>query len=120
MASTVLIVDDLVDFRAVARVMLEAGGYRVVGEAGTGADGLGEAARLGPDIVLLDVRLPDIDGFAVCRELRTRMPTVKVVLCSARDATDYGSRITDCGACGFLLKSELSSTALTRLVTGCR
>ncbi len=70
--------------------------------------------------MLLDVRLPDIDGFAVCRELRTRMPTVKVVLCSVRDAADYGTRVTDCGACGFLLKSELSATALTRLVTGCQ
>jgi DNA-binding NarL/FixJ family response regulator len=110
---TVLIVDDNAPFRAVARAVLEGGGHRVVGEAGTGRDGIEAAVLLRPDVVLLDVGLPDLDGFAVCRELTAAVPSAVVVLCSVREYDDVGSR---CGAAGFLAKSRLSAEALGEIV----
>ena len=117
--ATVLIVDDHADFRLVARALVEVGGFRVVGEAATGTEALEAAAELRPQVVLLDVHLPDFDGFTVCRELRGLDPGVKVVLCSVRAASDFGSRVEGCGACGFLAKSQLSTDALTRIVAAC-
>lgn len=118
MVSTVLVVDDRADFRLVARVMLETGGYQVVSEAASGAEALAEAVAVRPDIVLLDVQLPDMDGFAVSRELRRLIPSTIVVLCSVRDAGDYDAQAGDCGARGFLTKSALSAALFTRLVAG--
>ncbi len=69
MALTVLIVDDHPSFRASARVLLEAEGFDVIGEAADGTSGIEEASRLRPDLVLLDVQLPDIDGFDVASRL---------------------------------------------------
>jgi CheY-like chemotaxis protein len=66
---TVLIVDDHADFRLFARSLLEAGGFEIVGEAQDGASALAAARALKPGLVLLDVQLPDIDGFAVCERL---------------------------------------------------
>ena len=63
---TILIVDDHPSFRASARVVLESDGFSVVGEAADGASALEECCRLRPQVVLLDVQLPDIDGFDVC------------------------------------------------------
>jgi DNA-binding NarL/FixJ family response regulator len=114
----VLVVDDRADFRLIAGTMLEASGYRVVGEAASGAEALAEAVAGRPEIVLLDVQLPDMDGFTVCRELRRLVPSIIVVLCSVRDSSDYGARVGDCGARGFLTKSALSATSFTRLATG--
>jgi DNA-binding NarL/FixJ family response regulator len=116
--ATVLVVDDHAEFRLVARMMLETGGFRVVGEAATGAEALCEAVVRRPEIVLVDVQLPDMDGFAVSRELRRLVPSTIVVICSVGDAGDYATRVGDCGARGFLTKSALSAAAVTRLVAG--
>jgi DNA-binding NarL/FixJ family response regulator len=112
---SVLIVDDNTAFRAAARAVLEAGGYEVVAEAGSGAAALRIAVRVRPDIVLLDIGLPDMDGFAVCRELRETVSATVVVLCSARDADRYGDAVAECQAAGFLPKSQLSAAALARI-----
>ena len=69
MGQTVLVVDDHADFRSAARSLLEAEGFEVVGEAATGADALVASARLRPDVVLLDIRLPDTDGLSVAELL---------------------------------------------------
>ncbi len=66
---TVLIVDDFAEFRSAARAVLEAAGFRVVGEAGDGASAIAEVQRLRPDLVLLDIHLPDVDGFTVEQRL---------------------------------------------------
>jgi two-component system, chemotaxis family, chemotaxis protein CheY len=116
MASTVLVVDDHAEFRLAARMLLEAGGYQVIGEAACGAEALAVAAAERPEIVLLDVQLPDMDGFTVSRELLQVVPFAIVVLCSVREASDYGARIDGCGARGFLTKSALSAESFTRLV----
>lgn len=113
MAKTVLIVDDHPSFRASARRMLEADGYEVVAEAVDGGAALAAAQRLDPDLVLLDVRLPDIDGFEVARRLldgNGRAP--QIVLTSSHDSSDLGEAIGASGARGFIHKGELSGAAL--------
>ena len=116
MCRTVLIVDDHVGFRYASRQLLEAGGFEVVGEAEDGPQALVEAARLRPDIVLLDVQLPGLDGFAVAELLAARVPTSSVVLISSRDAVTYGGRVQRATIMGFLPKRELSGAALAKLV----
>lgn len=117
MTKTVLIVDDHPSFRRSARALLEAEGFKVVGEAGTATDALEEAQRLRPELVLLDVQLPDGSGFDVCATLRSqngRSP--EVVLVSSRDAADFGGLIAACGAAGFVPKAELSGEAVATLL----
>ncbi len=109
MGPRVLIVDDHAPFRAVARAVLEAGGFDVVDDVSTGAAALQAAAALEPDLVLLDVQLPDTDGFVVSRALRRSGEGPCVVLCSIRDADVYGPRVAECGAAGFIEKSQLSA-----------
>jgi two-component system, chemotaxis family, chemotaxis protein CheY len=113
-ATRVLIVDDSPAFLWWARRLLESEGLQVVGTAATGTQALADAVDLRPDVVLLDVQLPDTDGFAVCRHLRRA--GLRVVLCSVRAAGDYGTRIAESGATGFLPKERLSAAALTRLL----
>jgi len=113
---TVLVVDDHADFRAAVRGLLEAGGFDVVGEAGTGAEGIRAARRLRPHVVLLDVRLPDLDGFTVAGRLAEFPEPPAVVLISSRDARAYGSRLRRAAARGFLAKSDLTAPALRDLV----
>ena len=114
MATTVLIVDDHPSFRATARVLLESEGYEVVGEAQDGESALLAAAELRPEVVVLDVQLPDLDGFEVARRLlgRANGSGPAIVLTSSRDGSDFGPLVEGCGACGFIAKAELSGTAL--------
>jgi len=113
-----LIVDDHDGFRARARQLLESEGYDVVGEALDGASALAEAVRLGPDVVLLDVQLPDLDGFEVARLLMARRVAAAVILISGRDRTEYGGQIEASSALGFLPKSELSAAAIDAFLSG--
>jgi DNA-binding NarL/FixJ family response regulator len=117
MAQTVLIVDDHPTFRRSARLLLEAEGYSVVGEAGDGAAALAAALELAPQVVLLDVQLPDIDGFDVAARLTGRDDAPLVVLTSSRDGADFGPLVQRSGARGFVPKAELSGERL-RALTG--
>jgi DNA-binding NarL/FixJ family response regulator len=116
MRQTVLIVDDHEAFRESASALLEAEGFTVVGEAGNGDAALGEAERLRPQIVLLDIQLPDIDGFAVAERLSAVPEPPRIVLISSRDAGSYGPRLDATPARGFITKRELSGAALSALV----
>lgn len=116
MARRVLIVDDNDGFRAWARVLLERGGYVVAAEAADGASALTAAHASMPHVVLLDIQLPDADGFEVARRLCAQRSDVAVVLTSTRDADDYGSRIAGSCAIGFVGKDELSANSLSRLL----
>ena len=118
MAATVLIVDDHAGFRSFARALLEAEGFDVVGEATDGASALAAARALAPELVLLDVALPDMDGFAVCDALLEDGPGPAVVLTSSRDVSSYRRRLKRSRARGFIPKSELSGPALTTLAGG--
>ena len=117
-AARVLIVDDHAPFRSLARRLLVAGGFQVVGEAADGADALSAARDLAPDVVLLDVQLPDIDGFAVAERLAAREGAPIVVLVSSRARLDYGFRVDASRARGFIAKAELSGEALLRIMSG--
>ncbi len=116
MAQTVLIVDDHPSFRSSARRILEDAGYDVVGEASDGASALSIARELRPAVVLLDIQLPDVDGFEVALRLTSDGEPPAVVLTSSHDGSDFAGMITPCGARGFLAKAELSGPALAALV----
>jgi len=112
---TVLIVDDHAAFRRSARLLLEADGYKVIGEAEDGRSALVETESLAPDVVLLDVCLPDRDGFEVASELTGRNLAV-VVLTSSRDGQDFGALVAESGARGFIPKTSLSGASLAAVV----
>jgi DNA-binding NarL/FixJ family response regulator len=112
----VLVVDDHAAFRAAASALLRAEGFDVVGEAAEGTSAVALTRRLGPDVVLLDVQLPGLDGFAVAEQLADLPGTPAVVLVSSREASAYGSRLARAGVAGFLHKQALSGRALTELV----
>ena len=116
MRPTVLIVDDHAAFRASARALLQAEGFDVVGEAADGAGAVEAVAVLRPEIVLLDIQLPDLDGLAVAEQLAAAEDAPAVVLISSRDAAAYGPRLIEARARGFLPKSGLSGEALAALV----
>src|SRR3954469_2051752 len=115
MPLSVLIVDDHPSFRASARVLLEAEGFDVIGEAADGASGIAEAQRLHPDLVLLDVQLPDIDGFDVASRLANGAGRA-IVLVSSRDSSDFGPLVARSGARGFVPKAELSGARIHELL----
>jgi CheY-like chemotaxis protein len=106
----VLIVDDAAPFRKAVRELLERRGYVVVGEAASAASALSEAARVRPDAVLLNVHLRDGSGLDVCTTLCSSRPAPAVLLVSMYDLPQEGRHIAACGACGFVLKSELART----------
>ena len=115
-ARRVLVVDDHPSFRRCAARLLEAEGFEVVGEAGDGASALAGAERLRPELVLLDVQLPDMDGFEVARRLLADRPALPIVRVSSRDRSQYGPLIELSGARGFITKGELSGTTLEALL----
>jgi DNA-binding NarL/FixJ family response regulator len=116
MATRVLIIDDHAEFRGLARRLLEEGGFVVVGEAGDGRETKAAVAELRPDVVLLDVQLPDIDGFEVADAIAAEAGSPIVVLTSSRDAADFGSRLARSPARGFIPKSRLSGAALEEVL----
>ena len=112
---TVLVVDDHEGFRARARMLLEAEGYDVVAEAADGASAVAAAQQLKPDFVLLDVQLPDLDGFDVAARITGGEDAPVVLLTSSRDWSDSPDLIARSGAHGFVCKDELSGDALGSL-----
>jgi DNA-binding NarL/FixJ family response regulator len=111
----VLIVDDHEPFRSVARELLESAGFVVAGEAADAAAALAAVEADAPDVVLLDVQLPDADGFSVARALAASGGPA-VVLISSRESEDYGREVVACGARGFIAKSRLSAARFAELV----
>lgn len=113
---SVLIVDDHAGFRGAARRLLERGGFDVVGDAADGEAALTQAEALRPDVVLLDVQLPDIDGFEVARRIAAGRSRAAVILVSSREAHDYGSVLDGAPVRGFLSKHGLTSSNVCALL----
>jgi two-component system response regulator EvgA len=115
MGASVVIVDDHAGFRAHARRFLECEGYRVVGEAADCAGGLAATTQLGPDLVLVDIHLPDADGFELTARIGELPAPPEVVLTSSRDGAEMQECIDECGACGFVPKSQLCRETIEEL-----
>ena len=118
MAVTVLIVDDHEEFRRSVRMLLEAQGFLVVGEAVDGAGALRAATDLEPEVVLLDVVLPDVDGLTVADRMSELACPPVVVLTSSRRRGDFGPRLDQCSARAFVHKGDLSGEVLAGLTSG--
>jgi DNA-binding NarL/FixJ family response regulator len=116
MRRTVLIVDDHEDFRRSATALLGAEGFDVVGTVADGGAVIEAVERLRPEVVLLDIQLPDVDGVTVAGLLAGTDDPPHVVLISSRDAASYGPRIVGAPVRGFLAKRELSGASLAALV----
>jgi DNA-binding NarL/FixJ family response regulator len=110
MVARVLIVDDHEAFRAWASSALREDGLEVVSEAATGEEAIAAARAHRPDLILLDIQLPDISGFEVAERLRGEAAVV--VLTSSRDAADYRTRLATTPAAGFVPKVEITGAAL--------
>jgi CheY-like chemotaxis protein len=117
-AATVLVVDDHPSFRRFARRLLEAAGFAVVDEAADGASALAAVRALRPDVVLLDVLLPDTTGFELAEVLTSHRAPPMVVLTSSRSAADFGSSLARSSARGFIAKRDLTAAAFAALVDG--
>jgi DNA-binding NarL/FixJ family response regulator len=115
-ARRLLIVDDHAGFREFARSLLAGGEFQIAGDASDGESALRASVTLRPDVVLLDVNLPGIDGFEVARRLATQPAAPEVVLTSTRHADDYAARIAASPARGFITKQDLSGEALAELL----
>jgi DNA-binding NarL/FixJ family response regulator len=118
MRRRVLVVDDHPSFRRFATKLLQAGGFDVVGEAEDGASALAAARRLQPELVLLDVLLPDMSGLAVAEALAGDSHHPRVVLVSSRNASELGAALEQSPAAGFVTKSELTAEALAAIADG--
>jgi CheY-like chemotaxis protein len=116
MGRRVLIIDDNTAFRAAARQLLERAGFLVVAEAGDGASGLREAKENRPDLAVVDVQLPDADGFEVAERLRGLEGGPDVILVSSLDGADFGALVAGSPALGFIPKAELSAAAIEALL----
>ena len=106
MTVRILIVDDQEPFRLAARMVVEAtDGFEVVGEAETGEDSVVKASELAPDLVLMDVNLPGINGLDATRQILARSNTVVVLLLSTYEEDEYAPRAAECGAAAYIPKS---------------
>jgi DNA-binding NarL/FixJ family response regulator len=116
MRETVLVVDDHGGFRACVRELLVAEGFDVVGEAADAASGVEAAEALHPDVVLLDIQLPDFDGIQACRRIAAVNGASAVVLISSCDASDVAHDLAACPARGFISKADLSGERIRALL----
>jgi CheY-like chemotaxis protein len=118
MPCSVLVVDDDVRFRELAARTLRSWGHAVVGEAGTLAEAVARSAELRPDAVLVDIGLPDGDGFDLARRLSALPWRPRIVLISSDSDAANGAAASRVGAAGFVPKDDLPGATLRRLIGG--
>jgi DNA-binding NarL/FixJ family response regulator len=116
MAQTILIVDDHNGFRARSRELLESEGFEVVGEAVDATSAIAAARELRPDVVLLDIQLPDFDGVEASKRIAALNGGSAIVLVSSCDVTDLASALPESRARGFIPKTKLSGAAIRELL----
>jgi two-component system response regulator EvgA len=118
MTTTILIIDDDSRFGVQVGELLTADGFVVIGQAVDGPSGLEAARSLRPEFVLVDIGLPDMDGFEVARRLSADGWRPQVILTSSRDARAYGRRLASVACLGFIPKERVSGDAIRALVDG--
>jgi DNA-binding NarL/FixJ family response regulator len=116
MRRRILVIDDNTAFRDAVGRLLATDGFTVVAEAGSGAGGIQQAKKHKPDLVILDVQLPDTDGFDVAEQLAGLDPALQVILTSTLDGSDLGALVSESSARGFIPKAELSVRAIEALL----
>lgn len=114
----ILVVDDDVEFGTAASHLLVASGYDVVGQPGTAAGGLSAALALRPDVVLLDISLPDGNGFDVAKQLTELESPAALIMISSREGAALWAAACESGARGFLPKSKFSVSSIRALLDG--
>jgi len=114
---TAVVIDDHLAVRDMTRRLIEAAGHSVLGEAATGAEGLAKVEELHPDVVVLDIVLPDLSGFEVARTLKDKGSEATIVLMSSHELDDLGGSVEESGADAFISKSDISLKALRELET---
>ena len=113
----VLIVDDQEPYRSAARLVVElADGFEVAGEAVSGEDALERVGDIAPDVVLMDVKMPGIDGLEATRRIIEQYPSLKVIVLSTYDASDYERPALEAGAVAFVSKSEFGPDSLSSVL----
>jgi len=118
MRRRILVIDDNAAFRSALSQVLDTDCFVVIAGAATGASGVQLAREHEPDLVIVDVQLPDIDGFAVAEQLAGLELPMDVILTSGLDSSDLGTLVTDSSARGFIPKAELSAQAIDALLRG--
>ena len=114
MPTTVLIVDDHAGFRRAARTLLEAEGYAVTGESATGSEALAAVERLRPEVVLLDIGLPILNGIEAARQILGLVPKTKIMFLSQESSTDIVQEAMSLGAWGYVLKTHVRIAEIHR------
>jgi len=118
-AVAVLVVDDQAPFRAAARSLVgRMAGFALAGEAATGEDAVAVARALRPGLVLMDIKLPGIDGIEATRRVLADAPATVVVLCSTYQPSDLPDGADDCGAAAYVRKEDLGPAVLAPLSRG--
>ncbi len=120
MRRRILVIDDNTAFRAAVGQLLATDNFVVVAGAATGASGVQLASEHKPDLVIVDVQLPDTDGFDVAEQLAQLEPGLEVILTSSLDSSDLGALVTESSARGFIPKAELSAPAIEALLAPTR
>ncbi|MGI9529794.1 MAG: response regulator [Acidimicrobiia bacterium] len=111
----VLIVDDQESYRSAARLVVElTSGFEVAGESESGEAAIGDVESIRPDVVLMDVKMPGIDGLEATRRITAAQPGIQVIVLSTYDASDYESSALEAGAVAFISKSEFGPESLDR------
>lgn len=116
MASVIVVDDHPLARRAASALVRSSDSLELVGAAASGAEALELAERLNPDVVIMDVRMPDLDGIETTRLLLARLPHLRVILISTERAADLPPDLTECGAAGFLTKQNLTLDTLVAVI----
>jgi DNA-binding NarL/FixJ family response regulator len=118
-AHTLLVVDDQAPFRFAAKAVLRRlDGFELTGEAGSGAEAIALVEELRPDLVLMDINMPGMNGIEAARQIVAAHPEVVVVLCSTYDVADLPPDVAASGASGYVSKERFGADVLRRLWDG--